>query len=168
MMFVESLTAIALVVQAGMGGMSLAEDTVPVRFEPQSSAWLMSQKRPPVGDSKAAHPRAQWLRELNLSADQVQKIQAIRDQYHARLSEQRRAVQQAQQELQQLMDSNASAEQVRQKFDQVQSLKRRLGETRMDSMLAIRAVLTPEQRQKMNELIQRRGNRPGRDRGDEF
>ncbi len=168
MMFVESLTAIAIVMQAGTGGLSLGENTVPVRIDPPSSAQVISQKSPPGGDGKAPHPRAQWLRELNLSADQVQRIQAIRDQYHAQLSGQRRAVQQAQQELQQLVDSNASAEQIRQKFDQVQTLKRQLNETRMESMLAIRAVLTPEQRQKMNEIMQRRGKRPGRDRGDEF
>jgi len=99
-----------------------------------------------------------WLKELNLSPEQIQQIRQIRGQYQGRLTQQRQAVQQAQQELKDLMAGNASTEQVRQKFDQVQRLRQELTNTRMESMLAIRGVLNPEQRQKLAELMRQRGS----------
>jgi Spy/CpxP family protein refolding chaperone len=102
-----------------------------------------------------------WLKELNLSPEQIQKIRQIRGQYQGRLTQQRQAVQQAQQELKELMTGNASTEQIRQKFDQVQRLRQELADTRMDSMLAIRKILTPEQRQKLADLLRQRGNSLG-------
>lgn len=102
-----------------------------------------------------------WLKELNLSPDQIQKIKQIRSQYQGRLTQERQAVQQAQQELKELMTGNASAERVRQKFDQVQTLRQQLADTRLESMLAIRKVLNSEQRQKLAELMQRRGKLGG-------
>ena len=106
-----------------------------------------------------------WLQELNLSKEQIQKIQAIRRQYQDRLTQQRQSVKQAQQALKDLMASgDASSEQIRQKFNQVQTMQQTLADTRMESMLAIRTVLTVEQRQKMTELMRQRG-KPGRGRG---
>ena len=96
-----------------------------------------------------------WLKELNLSSEQLEKIREIRKQYQGQLTEQRQAAWQAQQQLNQLMATNAPTEQIRQKFDQVQALKQKLGDTRMESMLAIRNVLNAEQRQKLNAIIKR-------------
>lgn len=106
-----------------------------------------------------------WLQELNLSKDQIQKIQQIRRQYQARLTQQRQSVKQSQQALKDLMASgDASSEQIRQKFSQVQTLQQTLADTRMESMLAIRNVLTTEQRQKLTELMRQPG-KSGRGRG---
>ncbi|MCY7393410.1 MAG: Spy/CpxP family protein refolding chaperone [Leptolyngbyaceae cyanobacterium CAN_BIN12] len=106
-----------------------------------------------------------WLQELNLSKEQIQKIQQIRRQYQARLTRQRQSVKQAQQSLKDMMASgNTSSEQIRQKFSQVQTLQQTLADTRMESMLAIRSVLTIEQRQKLTELMRQPG-KPGRGRG---
>ena len=106
-----------------------------------------------------------WLQELNLNKEQIQKIQQIRRQYQDRLTQQRQSVKQAQQSLKDLMASkDASSEQIRQKFNQVQTLQQTLADTRMESMLAIRNVLTIEQRQKLTEFMRQPG-RPGRGRG---
>jgi Spy/CpxP family protein refolding chaperone len=95
-----------------------------------------------------------WLQELNLNKEQIQKIQQIRRQYQDRLLQQRQSVRQAQQALKDLMASkDASSEQIRQKFNQVQTLQQALADTQMESMLAIRNVLTIEQRQKLNEFM---------------
>ena len=106
-----------------------------------------------------SQPRqANWLKELNLSSEQLEKIREIRKQYQGQLTEQRQAARQAQQQLNQLnqlMATNAPTEQIRQKFDQVQTLKQKLGDTRTESMLAIRNVLNAEQRQKLNAIIKR-------------
>jgi Spy/CpxP family protein refolding chaperone len=102
-----------------------------------------------------------WLQELNLSKEQIQKIQQIRRQYQDRLTQQRQSVRQAQQALKDLMASkDASSEQIRQKFSQVKTLQQTLADTQMESMLAIRSVLTIEQRQKLTEFM-RQQRKPG-------
>ncbi|MEX0270689.1 Spy/CpxP family protein refolding chaperone [Leptolyngbyaceae cyanobacterium UHCC 1019] len=106
-----------------------------------------------------------WLQDLNLNKEQIQKIQQIRRQYQDRLIQQRQSVKQAQRSLKDLMASgDASSEKIRQKFSQVQTLQQTLADTRMESMLAIRNVLTTEQRQKLNELM-RQPRKSGRGRG---
>jgi protein CpxP len=117
-----------------------------------SQSSVQAQVNQPKGTERG------WLKDLNLSPEQIQQIRQIRGQYQGRLTQQRQAVQQAQQELKDLMAGNASTEQVRQKFDQVQRLRDELTKTRMESMLAIRGVLNPEQRQKLAELMRQRGS----------
>ncbi len=46
------------------------------------------------------------------------------------------------------MAGDASSEQIRQKYKQVQALKQQYANTRFNSMVDIRETLTPEQRQK--------------------
>jgi len=152
-MFARSMAAIATLLVA-MGGAITLTNAIVLADSFQTPLQLaQSQRRP---------DRADWLRELNLSQEQVQKIQEIRNRYKGRLTEQKQAVRQAQQELKQLMAGNVSAEQLRQKFDQLQSLKQKLSDTRMESMLAIRGVLTSEQRQKLNEVFKQRGSKRDR------
>jgi Spy/CpxP family protein refolding chaperone len=103
-----------------------------------------------------------WLKELNLTPDQVQKIQAIRNRYKDNLTKQRQAMQQAQKELKSLMASDASAEQIRQKYDQFKTIRQQLGDTRFNSLLEIRNVLNLEQRKKFAEHMRGLGGR-GRD-----
>jgi periplasmic protein CpxP/Spy len=102
-----------------------------------------------------------WLKELNLSRDQIQKIREIRDRYKDRMTQQRQATRQAQKELRDLMAGNASTDQIRQKHDQAQSLQQEFARTRVESMLAIREVLNPEQRQKLAERMKQRGQGMG-------
>lgn len=106
-----------------------------------------------------------WLKDLDLTPQQTQQIKAIRQQYQAQLTQRRQAMRQAHQELRDLMAGDASADQVRQKFNQVKELRRTLAETQFESTLAIREVLTPAQRQKFADRMQQRGKR-GRDRGN--
>lgn len=153
-MSVRSIAAIAALLLSTVGGLGLTDAIVLANLTVQF----------PLRQAQRRSDRADWLKALNLSSEQVQKIREIRSRYENRLTEQRRAVRQAQQELKQLMAGNASADQLRQKFDQLQSLKQRLGDTRMESMLAIREVLTAEQRQKLTEVMKHRGGK--RDRMD--
>lgn len=156
-MSVRSLAVIAAFCLSGGGVLVLTDAIVLANSNDQPSLHL-AQKKP-------RSVKTDWLRDLNLSPEQIQKIQEIRSQYQERLNEQKQAVRQAQQELKQLMASKASTERIRQKFDQLQDLKQKLGNTRMEVMLAIRNVLNPEQRQKLNAVLKQEG-RGGRDRGD--
>lgn len=155
---VVTLTALLL----GVGSAIAAGELSAAAFSLQDSQMLAQAPKP-----RTQRPsRDNWLRELDLSQEQIQKIRDIRNQYRNRITQQRQAVLQAQRELKALMVGNASAEQMRQKFDQVQTLRQTLNDTRMESMIAIRNVLNPEQRQKLSEVLQQYG-KAGRDRGDD-
>ncbi|MBL1176078.1 Spy/CpxP family protein refolding chaperone [Pantanalinema sp. GBBB05] len=97
-----------------------------------------------------------WLRQLNLTPEQLKQIRTIRGRYKAQLEETRQAVRQARQELQTLMRSSASTEEIRKKFDQIQPLRQELMRIQFNSLLEIRSILTVEQRQKIGDIQQRR------------
>lgn len=63
---------------------------------------------------------------------------------------------QAQQELINLLAGNASREQIRSKYNQIRGLRQQLTDAEFENTLAIRDVLTPEQRQKFIELMFKR------------
>lgn len=99
-------------------------------------------------------------KELNLSRDQIQQLQNLQKNSQDKTKERRQILQAAKQELNQLIQGNASADRVRQKRQQVQSLQREIADTNFERTLAIREILTPEQRVKLQQIMeQRRQNR---------
>jgi protein CpxP len=110
----------------------------------------------------------QWLMELNLSPEQMQKLQEIRNQNQDKMDQQKQQVQAAYQELRAVMASDASADQVREKYRQVKTLKQQMSDTHFENMLAMREVLNLEQRKQFAEHMknhrQRFQNRMGNDR----
>jgi Spy/CpxP family protein refolding chaperone len=93
------------------------------------------------------------MRELNLSADQMTRIQQVRTRYRDELKRDRDAARQAQQELRTLMAGTASDNQIREKYRQVKDLRAKAADVQFNSMLEMRNVLTPEQRQKFAERM---------------
>lgn len=106
-----------------------------------------------------------WLEALNLSADQVRQMHAVRSQYKDKISQGRQNVRQAQQELRALMAGTASEDQLRTKYSQVKTLKQQVGDIQFESMLATRKVLNAEQRRTFANRVMRR--RQGDDRKPE-
>jgi periplasmic protein CpxP/Spy len=104
------------------------------------------------------------VKELNLSPDQIQRLQQIRKNARGKTQARRQALQTARQELNQLLQSNASADLVRQKRQQVQTLQREIADANFENTLAIREILTPEQRVKWQQLIQQRRQNRSNDR----
>lgn len=107
------------------------------------------------------------MRELNLSADQMTKIQQIRTRYRDQLKNDRDAARQAQQELRTLMAGTATDDQIREKFRQVKDLRAKAADAQFNSMLEIRNVLSVEQRQKFAARMEKQRGRmrdrfPGR------
>jgi periplasmic protein CpxP/Spy len=100
-------------------------------------------------------------KELSLSPDQIQRLQKLRESAQNQTKERRQTLQKSRQELAQLIQGSASSDQIRQKRQQVQSLQREVGDINFEQTLAIREILTPEQRTKLQEIMkQRRQNRP--------
>jgi periplasmic protein CpxP/Spy len=100
------------------------------------------------------------VKELNLSRDQIQRLQQLRKSSQGKNKERRQVLQAVKQELTQLLQGNASSDQIRQKRQQVQLLQREIADTNFEHTLAIREILTPEQRIKLQQITeQRRQNR---------
>jgi Spy/CpxP family protein refolding chaperone len=96
-----------------------------------------------------------WMREIGLSQAQLQQIKTIRERYQPQLQANREAVKKARDEFQQLMRGTASDNQLRQKHSELVNLHQQGDNLRFESMLAIRGVMTPEQRQKAAEFMDR-------------
>ena len=95
--------------------------------------------------------------KLNLSAEQKQKMQTVRDRYKDQVSQRMQAVRQARQELQTMMSgTTANVGQMRDKHRQIMGLRQQLEEIQFESTLAMREVLTPEQRSQFSQMMQQR------------
>lgn len=98
--------------------------------------------------------------KLDLTPEQSEQIEAITTQSKTDSQALFEQMQTSRQEMQSLLASDASPEQLRQQHQSVQNLQEQLSNNRFETMLQIREVLTPEQRTQMAELMQqRRGSR---------
>jgi protein CpxP len=105
---------------------------------------------------------------LNLSAEQQQQIQEIRDRAYADSETQRQQLWDNRDQMRSLQWSDANADQLRQQRQNNQELSRALGDLRFETQLQIREVLTPEQRSQIAQRAGRgRGGRGGGGRGNQ-
>jgi periplasmic protein CpxP/Spy len=102
------------------------------------------------------------VKELNLTPDQIRRLQQLRAASKGKNLARRQALQTAKQELSTLLQGNASADQIRQKRQQVQSLQREISDSNFENTLAIREILTPEQRVKLQQIVQQRQQNRGK------
>ena len=148
-----------------LGGFVVLANPKPDFFPP-----LMAQSFEGPPGHNWSKPRL--MEELNLTQEQQQQLQAIRSQYKDQISQQQDELRQASEELRSLMTSDADANQIRPKHQQVQQLRQQLEALHFESMLAMREVLTPEQRQEFAQLMERRRdefrNEMRNRRGQEF
>jgi len=130
-------------------GSTTAAIAVPNPIEPQTIAQNQRPNRP--GGKEGG-----MFEKLNLSADQKQKMQAVRDQYKDQISQRMQAVRQARQELETMMAGQANASQIREKHRQIMGLRQQLEDVQFESTLAMRELLTSEQRGQLAQLMQQR------------
>lgn len=131
-----------------------------------SNPEFISQRGPGMGQRDGGQ---RWLQQLNLSTEQQQQIQAIRDRYQPQMDANKEQMRQTMDEMRQLMTGNASDRDLRNKHNELVQLRQQISEIHFEQMLAIRNVLTPEQRQQFAQQMQERrenwqnnrGNRPG-------
>ena len=119
------------------------------------------------GSNRVQRGQVKWINQLNLTQEQKQKLQAIQSRYKNEIFQRQQAVRQANKELREMMVSNASVDQIRRQHTQVQQLRQQLEETRLNSILAMRDVLTSEQRSKLAQLMQQRQPNPRKPQGNQ-
>lgn len=122
----------------------------------QSNAPVNSEFKIPAGGV------GNLVKELNLSPDQIRRLQQLRTASKGKNQERRQALRTAKQELSTLLQGNASSEQIRQKRQQVQSLQQDVSDSNFENTLAIREILTPEQRVKLQQIVQQRQQNRGK------
>lgn len=102
--------------------------------------------------------------KLDLTDDQSTQIEAIHEKYSQANQQSRQELQQAKEEMRSLLTSNANPNQLRQQHQAMQDLRQQLGNSRFESMLEVREILTAEQRQKMADMMAQHRGRRGHNR----
>jgi periplasmic protein CpxP/Spy len=147
-MSIRQISAIAVLMLTL--GSTAAATASPTPTEPQIIAQNQRPNRPGAGKE------GRLFEKLNLTADQKQKMQVIRDRYKDQISQRMQAVRQARQELETMISGTVNVSQIRDKHRQIMGLRQQLEEVRFESMLAMREVLTSEQRNQLSQLMQQR------------
>ena len=111
--------------------------------------------------SNSDMPSGRVLQQLNLSTEQLQKLKAIRDRDQTPMRELAKQSRQANKELRDLLAGTESSDVIRTKHTQVLNLQQELQKQHFETMLAMREILTPQQRSQLNEIKQKnRQNHP--------
>ncbi len=109
--------------------------------------------------------RGGFMDALNLTAAQQDQLQSIREQYQPRLMDKREELFNVRQMLGDMMvQENVSNSELRRQHDKILTLRDEMGNLRFESMLEMRNVLTPEQREEFAELMEERRENRGRGR----
>jgi Spy/CpxP family protein refolding chaperone len=112
---------------------------------PQRFAWWRSE---------------QYQKNLGLSTDQVNRIEAIFQAVLPELRKGRDDLERHEAELSRLIESSADETLVTRQIDKVEAIRSRLNKTRQLLLLHHRQVLTPEQRVKLAQAERERAGRP--------
>jgi Spy/CpxP family protein refolding chaperone len=93
------------------------------------------------------------LTSLGLTPEQKQRIQGMREQLGPKTRELRKTLNAKRMELRDMMfEASAGDDQVRTKRKEVRQLQDKVEDMQLNDFLAIRSVLTPDQRQKLTDL----------------
>lgn len=103
-------------------------------------------------------------KELGLTTEQQEQVKAVQDKDGAQIKKQREIMRTARKELEQAIKSSATDEEIRGKFSQLEKAQSEFSKLRFEKVLAIRAILTPEQRLIFKGMGKERGYR--RNKGD--
>ena len=105
----------------------------------------------------------QILKELNLTAEQESKINELRQRDEETMRANKQAIENAKRKMESAINNPAtSEEELRTLSNELEKARSEMKTARFDHMMAIRDLLTPEQRKKFTEL---QGPRPKNPRG---
>ncbi|MEL6579665.1 MAG: Spy/CpxP family protein refolding chaperone [Cyanobacteria bacterium J06621_12] len=105
------------------------------------------------------------LQQLDLTAEQSQQIESIKEESKANAQELKDQLEAQDRGMKSLLTSDATTEQIREEYQQAQSVHQQLSDNRFETMLQIREVLTSEQRARAAELIESRRQRRSDEQG---
>lgn len=110
--------------------------------------------------------RSEWINQLNLSNDQVQRLRRIAQQFRPQIQQRKQTLNQLRADLRAMMSGSASSSEIRDKYRQIEALQQEIRRIHFDSIMTMREVLTPEQRRQVEVYMRNRyqggGKRPYR------
>jgi periplasmic protein CpxP/Spy len=95
------------------------------------------------------------IQALNLTPEQQKQLEIAFNRNKEPIKQNQQALEQTALELQALIEGTATSNQLRQKHNQLQQLRQQLENINFENMLIIREALTPEQRRKLSEFVQK-------------
>lgn len=113
------------------------------------------------GNEKAKYDRDKLAEKLNLTAEQKQEMSQIKTKYEPQMKTLREEMGAEREKLRTMMRNNESTENIRSQNQVISSLGEKMRTLGFESMLEMREVLTPAQRDQFAQLMQeRRANMP--------
>lgn len=123
----------------------------------------IAQAKPIKGGKGDGFPDGRLWSKLNLTTTQQNQIQNIKQKYQPEMSTLREQIETERDKLATMMQNNQSEANLRSQHQKIISLDQKIHNLRFESMLEMRNVLTPEQRQEFSELMnERQANRQRR------
>jgi protein CpxP len=159
-MFVQKFSALSVLFLLLSSATALANPLDLENGDIHQNEIQLAQNRPGRGQQEDVLSEA-----LNLTEDQQEQIQNIRQNYRPQIQQKRQMLQTLRQELNDLFASNVSAEELRDKQSELSQFREDINNLNFESIIEIREILTLEQRQKFHDFMQQRGSdRPRRNR----
>lgn len=106
----------------------------------------------PIPEKQGDGRHHQWMEKLNLSADQKEKIDQIRNEHHEAIKASAEQLRAEHGKMRDMMQDDATDAQLREQHDKVRALRTLVGDAWFESFLKIRAILTPGQRKRMSMM----------------
>lgn len=100
------------------------------------------------------HERGMFLKQLKLTEAQQLQMEEIRLKYEPEFSQLHSQLFQFRQELHNMMAANNSNDALRAKHEEILQLRQEMDNLRFQSMLEVREILTPEQRNELGQIMQ--------------
>lgn len=104
-------------------------------------------------------PSGRILNQLNLSPEQLQKIKEIRDRDSANIGDLIQRSRQTSKELRDLLATDTDKAVIRTKHEEMLSLQQNLRRQHFERTLAMREILTPQQRSQLSEIMKNNRSR---------
>jgi periplasmic protein CpxP/Spy len=104
----------------------------------------------------------EMMKDLNLTPEQQKKMKEVNEQKHAVMQEKRKAMQAAREDLHNTLKGTASDDEAKKKFEVLEKAQDEFARARFDHVLAVRGILTPEQRTKFHDKMKDKMGRHGR------
>ena len=144
--------------------------SVQVNSQPQGSRFDSPSARSARIAQRPGHHRhhgfsQRLIEELDLNDDQAERIKAIYEQSRQDMVSLHEEAKEAKSQMQELWSGNSSESQLRRQHNKIQDIHQKMGSQKFETMLKVRDVLEPEQREKMAQLQQRRHRSFGNPQG---
>jgi periplasmic protein CpxP/Spy len=146
------LTIVALIFTSGVAATQLSASS------PSSIAQQPTDENPQNDRVTSDSRLNRVLLQLNLTPEQLTQIRDISDKYRRENTTLRKDLSQNRQQLNTLLGSDASSEELQAQHTKVENLSSQLSNNQFTTLLAIREVLTAEQKAKLAELMKEGGN----------